>query len=154
MRADEDRHGGRRRGDNEYGGGGGGGQEEAAPGGCCSCLPPFCGFWGSRTKPAAPRPKVGSFAADGGKKQRKSGSKSLPQQTVTGGGGGGGGGDAAAPAKETAPPAWQPCPRPAPGELAGVKRAPSKRHGSFRRNPGGGGGGRGPAFEQWRPRWD
>jgi hypothetical protein len=88
-------------------------------------------------------PQVGSFAADGGKKQRKSGSKSLPQQTVTGGGGGGGGGDAAAPAKETAPPAWQPCPRPAPGELAGVKRAPSRRHGSFRREPGGGGGGGG-----------
>uniref|UniRef100_A0A0E0M8Z9 Uncharacterized protein n=1 Tax=Oryza punctata TaxID=4537 RepID=A0A0E0M8Z9_ORYPU len=85
-------------------------------------------------------PKVSSFA-DGGKKQRKSGSTSLPRQTV---GGGGGDADAAAPAKDTTPPArlettdsWQrPCTRP-----AGVKRAPSRRHGSFRREPGGGGGG-------------
>ncbi|KAF0930219.1 hypothetical protein E2562_030864 [Oryza meyeriana var. granulata] len=77
-------------------------------------------------------PKVSSFAD--GKKQR-SGSKPLPRQTV---------GDAAAPAKETAPPSRpemtacrQPCPRPAAAG-AGLQRAPSRRHGSFRRDGGGG----------------
>nr|BAC83344.1 hypothetical protein [Oryza sativa Japonica Group] len=46
------------------------------------------------------------------------------------------GGDAVAQAKETVPPAWQLCPRPAPGEVAGVNRALSRRHGSFRLDDG------------------